>query len=137
MNPLWRGIYFTLALAGFADAVYLTTKHIYQADAGCLLSDGCDAVLKSEFSTFMGIPLAYMGLAYYLLIVIGITAYEQSRKSELLKGLFLLNLAGFAFSLWLVYLQAFVLNAFCTWCLFSAAVTTLLLSILTFRKEVP
>jgi uncharacterized membrane protein len=83
----------------------------------------------------MGIPLAYMGLAYYLLIVICITAYHQTRKSDILKGLFLLNLSGFAFSLWLVYLQAFVLNSYCTWCLISAGVTTLLLSILTFRKE--
>jgi len=135
MNSVWRGIYFTLALVGFSDAVYLTIKHFYQADAGCLLSEGCDAVLKSEFSSFMGIPLAYMGLAYYLLIVIGITAYHQTRKSDILKGLFLLNLSGFAFSLWLVYLQAFVLNSYCTWCLISAGVTTLLLSILTFRKE--
>lgn len=135
MNSVWRGIYFTLALVGFSDAVYLTTKHFYQADAGCLLSEGCDAVLKSEFSSFMGIPLAYMGVVYYLLIVIGITAYHQTRKSDILKGLFLLNLSGFAFSLWLVYLQAFVLNAYCTWCLISAGVTTLLLSILTFRKE--
>ena len=136
MNPLWRGIYFTLALIGFSDATYLTVKHIYQADAGCLLSDGCDAVLKSEFATFMGIPLAYMGLVYYLLIVIGITAFHQTQKSDILKGLFLLNLSGFAFSLWVVYLQAFVLNSYCTWCLISAGVTTLLLSILTFRKEV-
>lgn len=135
MNSVWRGIYFTLALVGFSDAVYLTTKHVYQADAGCLLSEGCDAVLKSEFATFFGIPLAYMGLAYYLVILIGITAYQQSRNADLLKGLFLLNLSGFAFSLWLVYLQAFVLNSYCTWCLISAAVTTLLLSILTFRKE--
>ncbi len=135
MNSVWRGIYFTLALVGFSDAVYLTIKHFYQADAGCLLSEGCDAVLKSEFSSFMGIPLAYMGLVYYLLIVIGITAYHQTRKSDILKGLFLLNLSGFAFSLWLVYLQAFVLNSYCTWCLISAGVTTLLLCILTFRKE--
>jgi uncharacterized membrane protein len=84
----------------------------------------------------MGIPLAYMGLVYYLLIVIGITAFHQTQKSDILKGLFLLNLSGFAFSLWLVYLQAFVLNSYCTWCLISAGVTTLLLSILTFRKEV-
>jgi uncharacterized membrane protein len=136
MNSLWRGIYLTLALAGFSDAAYLTVKHFYEADAGCLLSDGCDAVLKSEFATFMGIPLAYLGLVYYLLTIVGITAYHQTEKTNLLKGLFLLNLGGFSFSLWLVYLQAFVLNSYCTWCLFSALVTTLLLSILTFRKEV-
>jgi uncharacterized membrane protein len=136
MNALWRGTYFTLALAGFSDALYLTVKHLYQADAGCPITEGCDTVLKSEFAMFMGIPLAYLGLAYYLITVVGITAYHQSGKTDLLKGLFLLNLGGFSFSLWLVYLQAFVLNAFCTWCLFSALVTTLLLSILTFRKEV-
>lgn len=136
MNQFWRGLYFVLAIVGFADATYLTVKHIYQADVGCLLADGCDAVLNSEFATFMGVPLAYLGLAYYLVTVVGITAYHQTEKSNLLKGLFLVNLAGFAFSLWLVYLQAFVLNSYCSWCLISAGVTTLLLLILTFRKEV-
>ncbi len=135
MTPLWRGTYFTLALAGFSDATYLTVKHFYQADAGCLITEGCDVVLKSEFATFMGIPLAYMGLAYYFMAVVGITAFHQSRNTDILKGLFLLNLSGFSFSLWLVYLQAFVLSAYCAWCLFSAGVTTLLLLILTFRKE--
>jgi uncharacterized membrane protein len=135
MKSTSRFAYAALALAGYADATYLAVKHLYRADAGCLLSDGCDTVLNSEFSSIFGIPLAFLGYAYYLICVIGITAYFQSGNAKILNGLFLVNLSGFAFSLWLVYLQAFVLNAFCTWCLFSAAVTTLLVAILALRKE--
>lgn len=135
MKSTFRFAYASLALAGYADATYLTVKHLYRADAGCLLSDGCDTVLNSEFSTIFGIPLAFLGYAYYLICVIGITAYMQTGKAKILSGLFLINLSGFAFSLWLVYLQAFVLNAFCTWCLFSAAVSTLLLAIMALRNE--
>lgn len=135
MKSASRFAYASLALAGYADATYLTVKHLYKADAGCLLSDGCDTVLNSEFSSIFGIPLAFLGLAYYLICVIGITAYHQTGKADILKGLFLVNLGGFAFSIWLIYLQAFVLNAFCTWCLFSAAVTTLLVTILALRKD--
>lgn len=135
MTSTTRFAYASLALAGYADATYLTVKHLYRADAGCLLSDGCDTVLNSEFSSIFGIPLAFLGYAYYLICVIGITAYIQTENAKILNGLFLVNLSGFAFSLWLVYLQAFVLNAFCTWCLFSAGVTTLLVAILALRKE--
>ncbi len=134
MSGFWRGTYFTLALAGYSDAVYLSVKHLYSADAGCLITEGCDQVLKSEYASFLGIPLAYMGLAYYLIVILGAVLFEQKRDEGILKALFLVNLSGFAFSVWLVYLQAFVLNAFCSWCLFSAFVTTSLLAILTFRK---
>jgi len=135
MKSTSRFAYTALALAGYADATYLTVKHFYKTDAGCLLSEGCDTVLNSEFSSIFGIPLAFLGYAYYLICVIGITAYIQSENPKILNGLFLVNLSGFAFSVWLVYLQAFVLNAFCTWCLFSAVVTTLLVAILAFRKD--
>lgn len=120
-------IYLILVLVGFGDAAYLAALHFYQADPGCSLISGCDAVLSSEYSVILGIPLAYAGLAYYLFLMKGILFYFQYGSLLALKATQVVNSAGFIMSMWLVYLQAFVINSFCQYCLLSALVTSSLL----------
>ncbi len=116
--------YAILVLIGFTDAAYLSALHFYQADPGCSLITGCDAVLSSEYAVVMGIPLAYGGFAYYLTLLLGVLVYYQYEIKKALQVTFMVNLLGFFFSLWLVYIQAFVLEAFCQYCLISAFTTT-------------
>lgn len=123
--------YAVLVLIGLTDAAYLSALHFYQADPGCSLITGCDAVLSSEYSVIMGIPLAYGGFAYYLTLLSGVLVYYQYEIKKALQVTFVVNLLGFFFSLWLVYIQAFVLGAFCQYCLISAVTTTLALVTLT------
>jgi uncharacterized membrane protein len=132
MHQKWIIVYAVFALIGLADAAYLSMMHFYQADVGCSLISGCDAVLSSEYATIAGIPLAYLGLLYYLSLLVLTGLYYQTDKPVFLKALLGINLSGFAFSLWLVYLQAFVIEAFCQFCLISALVTTVLLGIVSF-----
>lgn len=131
--------YVILVLIGLTDAAYLSALHFYQAEPGCSLITGCDAVLSSEYSVVLGIPLAYGGLAYYLILLISVLVYYQYEIKKALQVLFIVNLLGFLSSLWLVYIQAFVLEAFCQYCLISALTTTLALLTLTIglRKGVP
>jgi len=131
--------YVILVLIGLTDAAYLSALHFYQAEPGCSLITGCDAVLSSEYSVILGIPLAYGGFAYYLTLLIGGLVYYQYEIKKALQVLFLVNLLGFLFSLWLVYVQAFVLEAFCQYCLISALTTTVALITLSIglRKGVP
>jgi uncharacterized membrane protein len=119
--------YLVLVLIGLADASYLSALHFYQADPGCSLITGCDAVLSSEYAVILGIPLAYGGFAYYLTLLFGGMVYYQYEIKKALQVLFTVNLLGFLFSLWLVYVQAFILEAFCQYCLVSALTTTLAL----------
>jgi uncharacterized membrane protein len=123
--------YVVLALIGIADAAYLSAIHYYQTDPGCSLITGCDAVLSSEFAVILGVPLAYGGLFYYLLLLSGMLTYYQYELKKALQVTLVVNLMGFLFSLWLIYVQAFILVAFCQYCLVSAVITTLALVTIT------
>ncbi|MCB9799105.1 vitamin K epoxide reductase family protein [Candidatus Nomurabacteria bacterium] len=113
------------ASIGVADAAYLTLKHLRGAYA-CSFSTGCADVLTSKYATIYGVPIAILGLVYYLGIV-ALTLWYMDKKSPL--ALTLLShatWAGFLVSIYLVSLQLFVINAICTFCIVSATTSTLL-----------
>jgi uncharacterized membrane protein len=129
MQRYWLPTLAVLALLGFADATYLAIMHFQDSELGCSVITGCDAVLSSEYAYFFGIPLAYLGVLYYLSVLITVAAYYQLELRILLKGLVGILSGAFLFSLWLVYLQAFVIHAFCQFCLISATLTTLMFAL--------
>ncbi len=114
-----------LALAGLADALYLTVEHLTGRSVRCTITTGCSEVLSSAYATVGGIPLAAFGAAAYFtafsLATLAAFGYASVRTP-----LALLVAVMFVFSLWLLYVQAFVLHAFCQYCLLSVALTTLL-----------
>lgn len=114
-----------VALFGLADGIYLTVEHVTGRTAQCIASSGCQDVLSSKYAALGPVPLAALGaLAYFTAFSLALLAafdYAKCRK------LFALLVTGmFATTLWLLYLQAYVLHAFCDYCLFSAGVTTVL-----------
>lgn len=117
-----------LALAGLADAIYLTVEHLSGRSVRCGLTSGCSEVLSSSYATLGGYPLALFGaLAYFTAFALAtLAAFGSIRARHLLAPLVALM---FATTLWLLYLQAFVLRAFCQYCLLSAAITSLLVVI--------
>ena len=122
-----------LSLAGLADAVYLTVEHLTGRSVRCTVTSGCSEVLASPYATLGGYPLALLGaVAYFTAFSLStLAAFGSQRAGNLLAVLVALM---FAMSLWLVYLQAFVLHAFCQYCLLSAAITTLLAVIVVVRR---
>jgi uncharacterized membrane protein len=122
-----------LSLAGLADAVYLTVEHLTGRSVRCSVTSGCSEVLGSPYATIGGYPLALFGaLAYFTAFSLATLAAFGSRRAG---NLFAVLVAlMFATSLWLLYLQAFVLRAFCQYCLLSAAVTTLLAVLVVARR---
>lgn len=120
--------FIAIGLIGFIDAVFLTVKH-YQGAIGCSLISGCQAVLNSPYSTILGIPVALMGVAYYLSIIILALLYVDIKKNIILKILSYWPITGFIFSIWLVYLQIFVIEAICQYCMLSA-LTSIIIFIL-------
>lgn len=99
-----------LSLAGFFDSFYLTIVHYKHIIPPCTISLGCEKVLTSQFATIFGIPLGVFGVLFFLalifLLLLGFNKYFK-----------LLILAGIAVSIVLLYLQAFVLHAYCQYCL--------------------
>jgi uncharacterized membrane protein len=115
-----------VALLGFIDATYLTVEHYKEVIPPCSVTGGCEVVLTSSYSTLLGIPVSLLGSIYYLLILVGVFTYFESKNTKLLKWAMLLTLPGFLFSLWFVYVQVFLLHAYCVYCLGSFVTSTLL-----------
>jgi uncharacterized membrane protein len=114
-----------VALFGLADGIYLTVEHVTGRTAQCIASSGCQDVLSSKYAAIGPIPLASLGaFAYFTAFSTALLAAFGYAKCRTLFTL----LVGvmFAMTLWLLYLQAYVLHAFCDYCLFSAGVTTVL-----------
>lgn len=115
-----------VALVGFADATYLTIEHYRGVIPPCTVASGCESVLTSSYSTIAGIPVSLLGAIYYLIVLIGIVAYLESKNTKPLRWALLLTPLGFIFSLWFLYVQAFILEAYCQYCLVSVATSVIL-----------
>ena len=114
-----------LAILGFADTAYLTIESLRGAIPPCT-TDGCEQVLTSVYAHIGPIPLSLIGALYYLAVIVLIILSLDTRSGRYVRwGAWLVS-AGFIVSLILVLLQAFVLNAYCQYCLVSAGITTLL-----------
>ncbi|MEN3369443.1 MAG: hypothetical protein V7609_1586 [Verrucomicrobiota bacterium] len=117
-----------IALVGLGDSIYLTVHHLTGKDVDCLASGGCETVLTSAYAAVGKVPLAGIGAtAYFSAFSLATLAGFGRRWARSL----LLWLVGGMLGVtgWLLYLQAFVLHAFCDFCLLSAALTTTLFAI--------
>jgi len=79
----------------------------------------CDIVNRSVYSTMLGVPVALIGVLGYLLILAFATIYRSKAETPVL--LAIASLGGLAFSLYLTYVEKFVLAAWCILCLSSLA----------------
>lgn len=132
-ESLLDGAIALVALVGLIDAGYLTVEHLSGRSVRCVVTTGCDAVLSSSYATIFGdFPLAALGaLAYFTVFSLAtLAAFGYGAARGLLLPLVCVM---FAAALWLVYVQAFVLRAFCFYCLVSAALTTTLAALVVTR----
>jgi uncharacterized membrane protein len=122
-----------LSLIGLGDAIYLTVQDLTGQSLRCTIVSGCSEVLSSPYAHIGRIPLAVLGAcAYFTVFSLSILAAFGYRWAKPL----LTVLVGvmFLMTLWLLYLQAFVIHHFCQYCLLSAAVTTALTAIVLGSK---
>jgi len=114
-----------VSLVGLADATYLSVQALTGETLGCGGSPDCFKVLGSSYARVGAIPVALFGaLAYFSAFTFATFAafgYARAR-------IFLIPTVGAMFlaTLWFLYVQAFLLHAYCRYCLFSAATTFLL-----------
>ncbi|MEX1061832.1 MAG: vitamin K epoxide reductase family protein [Patescibacteria group bacterium] len=125
LKRLFPFLILALAILGFLDAVYLTAQHYLGFTLTCPIT-GCSAVLKSSYAAFLGFPISLYGAFYYLAILVSAVAYLDTRKEVFLLGAALITIPGFLITLYLIYLQLFVINSICLYCLISATTTTAL-----------
>ncbi|MDQ3131069.1 MAG: vitamin K epoxide reductase family protein [Acidobacteriota bacterium] len=122
-----------VALGGLADSIYLTVKHFTAGVVPCSIIDGCETVLTSSYAEMFGIPTAAFGIVAYLLaFLLAVPAAFGKRQIWMPFGILVSIMA--VFTVWLLYLQANVIGAFCQFCLISAATTFTLLIIFIVSK---
>jgi len=122
------------SLVGLGDAIYLTVQHLTGESLRCTIISGCSEVLSSPYAQVGPFPLAAIGAAAYFAVfsLAILAAFGYRLAVPLLKILLALM---FLTTLWLLYLQAFVIHHFCQYCLLSAAVTTVLTLIVFLSRK--
>jgi len=113
------------AVVGLAEATYLSVLALTGETAVCGGSTSCFEVLGSAYARVGRVPVAALGaLAYFGVFSCATFAAFGYLRARMFFALIVW--AMFAFTLWLIYVQAFLLHAFCRYCLFSAAIIFLL-----------
>ncbi len=133
-RSLLIGLLIALALLGIGDSIYLSLHAAEGTPLTCDIGaglDGCNIVAQSPYSRFLGIPLAYYGLAFYALLLIGGIAALWKHHRHIHRALLAVCALGAVFSVWFLYIQFALIKALCIYCLVSAAVafTALVLSL--------
>jgi uncharacterized membrane protein len=108
-----RAAIVAVAAAGLALASYLTWVHYDEHLLICTGGGGCEAVQESKYATLAGMPVALLGMIAYG-IVLGLVAWDTPLARAVAA---VLGLAALAFAAYLLVLQAFVIDAWCGWCL--------------------
>src|SRR5215213_1962049 len=133
---MWMAL---ISLAGLFLGAYLTLyKFGYIGTLACNVSS-CEQVQTSRWSMFLGLPVATWGLGFYAgmlaLAIIGVQErFEGSRQLSLI--MLAMSGVGLAFTAWLNYLEAFVIHAWCEWCIASAGMVLVLFgfAVVDFRR---
>lgn len=115
-------------LVGMAAAGYLTYTHLAQVDPQCYGIGDCGYVQASSFAKIFGIPIALIGfLAYVAMLAVAVAAFwllDEERDFLAKQILFGMAFAGTLYSAYLTYVEAFILHAYCIYCLTSAVAIT-------------
>jgi uncharacterized membrane protein len=118
-----------VALAGVFVSLYLTLYKLgYIGTLACAVGS-CEKVQTSKWATFLGFPVGAWGVSYYIGVLAMALAGLTPRLAEsrtLSRILIAVTAVGLLFSLWLTYLELFVIDAICQWCVISAILATLL-----------
>ena len=133
---MWMAL---ISLGGLFLGAYLTLYKFGVIGSLVCNVGSCEQVQTSRWSMFLGLPVATWGIGFYALMLALSIAGLQPRYAEsrgLALAIVLLTGWGMLFTAWLNYLEAFVINAWCEWCLGSAAMVVLLfiLAILDWRE---
>jgi len=129
-----------LSLVGLFDSVYLWWVYTSSSRPLVCFGGGCDVVRASPFAHAWGIPLPAFGAVMYAVLALAIFAQplvSLARGKRLRLAVVAIAGAGFLTSLYLTSLEAFVLHAWCTWCVVSALAVTLILLLVILEMARP
>jgi uncharacterized membrane protein len=105
-----------VAVAGALVSGYLGLTRALGEAAVCGPSHGCETVAASEYSEILGIPVAYLGFAFSLLLIACAAIWWRRADRRALLAAYGMLLLATLFTAYLTYLELFVIEAICPWC---------------------
>lgn len=137
ISPLLANrLIFILSLLGLGVSSFLFYEYSIAGSIICPTGGGCDIVRASPYSSFLGVSIPILGMAFYLVMAIFAVVRSQvfSRKRLFYLQL-LIAVAGVGFGIYLTLLEIFVIKAICFWCALSFTISlAILLSVVLARK---
>jgi uncharacterized membrane protein len=118
-----------LALVGCFVALYLWFHALGLGGPLKCGTGGCETVQTSRWAVFLGLPVALYGVVgYFAILVVALAALRPAALLERKWSVLLVALSsvGFLFTLYLTYLELFVIHAICRWCVASAVIMTVI-----------
>lgn len=134
----WGAAITILAIGGLAIAAYLLTVRLLGEAPACGPVRGCDTVAASAYATVLGLPVALFGVGFSLVLVAAAVVWWRRGARRALYAAYGLGLLGVVAVAYLTYLEIFVIQAICIWCV-AYAVTIVVgwvLAILAVRSRV-
>lgn len=132
--PIFVWAILVLSGLGVINTLYLSAHVLSKKPVKCLWfpPEWCQKVQYSPYSRTFGIPNPFAGLAMYVVILLLTVMFATGVIS--FTPIYWIIVVGFLFSLYFTFIQAFVLRAFCTWCVVSALEFTLLFATVLFLR---
>lgn len=129
-----------LALVGCFVALYLWLHALGIGGPLKCGTGGCDTVQTSRWAVFLGFPVALYGVVgYFVILVVAVAALRPAALVQRKWNVVLVGLAsvGVLFTIYLTYLELFVIHAICRWCVGSAVIITAIwvVALLSLKRE--
>ena len=124
---------FLCSLGALISAYLFVADFVLGGAELCLTGKGCDAVRESRYSSLGGVPVSLLGvLGYAAMATAAVSPLGRRARWNML---FWFSAAAVGFSAYLTYLELFVIEAVCSWCVASAAIATLVFTLAAFQKK--
>lgn len=107
-----------LVAIGLIDSIYLSVKSVNGSSLICSITHGCEKVLNSQFAHIGPVPVAFLGVLFYLILLV-LLLLKNNWKIRNFSLIYIISLMGALGSIWFIALQIFVLKAYCQYCMVS------------------
>lgn len=129
-------IIFILSLLGLFVAAFLFYEYNIAGTIICPTGTGCDIVRASPYSSFLGISIPFLGIVFYFVMAILSVVHSHDLPRKIARKLQLVvAVTGVGFGVYLTYLEAFVIKAYCFWCVTSFIISLGILGAILFARK--
>lgn len=135
MDKRLKQVTIVLTVLGLLVSIYMTIYKVTNNESMCIGSGGCSVVNASGYSEVRGIPVAIFGVLGYLSILALLYLENKSEFFQTNGGMlqFAVTLAGFLFTVWLIYVEVALIKAYCPFCITSQAAMTIIFILTVIR----